>query len=117
MEYFEEGTEPTESCDIHYQGDICAYDNLPASADCPFKYYGTGTFALAEDEALIQGSTVITENPDGTQTVSTPVTSSHCQHDATFYANPDYETVLQQQQWEMNQNGITYTNNSDDDDD
>jgi penicillin-binding protein 1A len=116
MEYFEEGTEPTESCDIHYQGDICAYDHLPASADCPFKYYGTGTFALAEEEALISGSTVITENEDGTQTVTTPVTRSRCQHDASFFANPDYESVLQQQQWEMNQNGTVYSYEDDNND-
>lgn len=115
-EYFEEGTEPTESCDIHYQGNICAYDNLPASAECPFWYYGTGTFPLAEDEALIEGSTVITENADGTQTVNTPQTRSRCQHDAAFFANPDYETVLNQQQWEMNQRGVTVPNNNDDDD-
>lgn len=116
-EYFEEGTEPTESCDIHYQGNICAYDNLPASAECPFWYYGTGTFPLAEDEALIEGSTVITENADGTQTVITPQTRSRCQHDAAFFANPDYEAVLNQQQWEMNQRGISVPNNNDDDDD
>ncbi|MCD7836730.1 MAG: transglycosylase domain-containing protein [Lachnospiraceae bacterium] len=116
LEYFEEGTEPTESCDIHYEGYICAYDNMPASAECPFAYYGTGTFPLAEDEALIDGSTVITENADGTTTVTTPVTSSHCQHDASFFANPDYETVLNQQQWEMNQNGITLPGDDDSDD-
>lgn len=116
-EYFEEGTEPTESCDIHYQGNICAYDNLPASAECPFWYYGTGTFPLAEDEALIEGSTVITENADGTQTVITPQTRSRCQHDAAFFANPDYEAVLNQQQWEMNQRGVSVPNNNDDDDD
>lgn len=119
MEYFEEGTEPTESCDIHYQGNICAYDGLPASADCPFAYYGTGTFPLAEDAALIEGSTVITENADGTQTVITPLTRSRCQHDAAFYANPDYESIINQQQWEMNQRGIVipgYNDSSDDDD-
>lgn len=116
-EYFEEGTEPTESCDIHYQGNICAYDGLPASAECPFWYYGTGTFPLAEDEALIEGSTVITENADGTQTVITPQTRSRCQHDAAFFANPDYEAVLNQQQWEMNQRGVSVPNTDNDEDD
>jgi len=114
-EYFEEGTEPTESCDIHYQGNICAYDNLPASAECPFGYYGTGTFPLAEDEALIEGSTVIVENADGTQSVITPHTRSRCQHDAAFFANPDYEAVLNQQQWEMNQRGVAVPDNNTDD--
>ena len=101
-EYFAEGTEPTESCDVHYQGEICAYDGLPASPDCPFKYTGVATMPLVEDPALQQGSTVIINNPDGTQTVSTPNTRSQCQHDATFFANPDYESVINQQQAEIN---------------
>ena len=101
-EYFAEGTEPTESCDVHYQGEICAYDGLPASPDCPFKYTGVATMPLVEDPALQQGSTVIINNPDGTQTVSTPNTRTQCQHDATFFANPDYEAVINQQQAEIN---------------
>ena len=102
-EYFAEGTVPTESCDVHYQGNICAYDGLPASPDCPFQYSGIATLPLVEDPALEQGSTTIIENPDGTQTVSVPVTSNHCQHDAMFFANPDYEAIINGQQWEMEQ--------------
>lgn len=102
-EYFAEGTVPTESCDIHYEGDICAYDGLPASPDCPFKYYGVTTGPLVEDPSLISGSTMIIENPDGTQTIVNPVTSNHCQHDAAFYANPDYESILGGQRWELDQ--------------
>ncbi len=101
-EYFAEGTEPTESCDVHYQGEICAYDGLPASPDCPFKYAGVATMPLVEDPALQQGSTVIVNNPDGTQTVITPNTRSQCEHDAAFFANPDYEAVINQQQAEIN---------------
>lgn len=107
-EYFAEGTEPTESCTIHYEGNICAYDNLPASPECPFAYYGVATYPLAEDPALINGSTTIIENPDGTQTINTPArTSERCQHDSLFYANPDYEAILSSQQWELNQRGWT----------
>ena len=102
-EYFAEGTVPTESCDIHYQGDICAYDNLPASYDCPFKVYGIAEMPLVEDASLISGSTIITENADGTTTVTTPVTSRQCQHNAEFFANPDYESVLSSQRWEIDQ--------------
>ena len=36
------------------------------------------------------------------ETVSTPNTRSQCQHDATFFANPDYESVINQQQAEIN---------------
>ncbi|MBR4671279.1 MAG: transglycosylase domain-containing protein [Butyrivibrio sp.] len=39
-ELFVEGTEPTETCDVHYQGEICAFDGRPASEWCPFKTQG-----------------------------------------------------------------------------
>ena len=97
-EYFAEGTVPVESCDIHYQGPICNYDQLPASPECPFKYDGILELPLVEHPSLVSGSTTITQNEDGTQTVTTPYTSTVCQHDAAFFANPDYETILQQQQ-------------------
>ncbi len=102
-EYFEDGTVPTDYCDIHYQGDICEYDQLPACADCPFRYYGTLELPLLEDPALIAGSTTIVINPDGTQTVIQPRTTNQCQHDAAFFANPDYEAILSSQQWEIEQ--------------
>lgn len=102
-EYFADGTVPTESCDIHYQGEICNYDQLPAAPDCEFKYFGTMERPFVEDSSLLSGSQTITQNPDGTQTVNTPNTSTHCQHDAAFYANPDYEAILNQQRWEIEQ--------------
>lgn len=102
-EYFAEGTVPIESCNIHYEGEICNYDWLPASPECPFKVYGQTTLPLVEDASLISGSTTIVTNPDGTQTLVAPVTSDHCQHDATFFANPDYEAILNSQQLEINQ--------------
>lgn len=111
-EYFAEGTEPTESCDIHYEGELCAYDHLPASPECPFKTYGRAQLPLVEDASLISGSTMVTENPDGTLTYVTPPTNSHCQHDASFFANPDYESILNNQQWEMNQNGVSFGDDS-----
>lgn len=40
-EYFAEGTEPTESCDVHYSGWLCQYTHQIASDLCPFKYWGT----------------------------------------------------------------------------
>lgn len=102
-EYFAEGTVPTESCNVHFVGDICNYDGLPASPDCPFKYFGITELPLIEDASLEQGSTMIIENPDGTQTIQKPVTASQCQHDAMFYANPDYETIIGGQRWELDQ--------------
>ncbi|MCM1540584.1 MAG: transglycosylase domain-containing protein [Blautia sp.] len=114
-ELFAEGTEPTTTCTIHYQGDICAYQGIPASPECPFKYTGVATFPLAEDPALISGSTTIIENPDGTQTVNTPSrTSERCQHDATFYANPEWESIIAGQQWELEQRGWAAQNEEED---
>ena len=55
-EYFEKGTEPTESCDVHYAGLICSYDNLAASDGCPFCTEGIATFVPVENEALHAGS-------------------------------------------------------------
>lgn len=102
-ELFAEGTEPIESCNVHYEGDICNYDWLPACAECPFKVYGRTTLPLLEDASLISGSTIITENPDGTTSVTMPPTSDHCQHDALFFTNPEYEAIINAQQWEINQ--------------
>jgi len=106
-EYFAQGTEPTESCTIHYEGDICAYDGLPASAECPFKTYGVATYPLAEDPALVSGSTTIIQNPDGTQTVNAPTrTSERCQHNSEFFNNPLWADIISAQQTELDQRGV-----------
>lgn len=105
-EYFAEGTEPTDLCDIHYQGRICSYCGLIATQECPFAYDGIATLALPEHPSLLEGSTTIIDNPDGTQSVVAPNTSNVCPHDATFFMNPDYETILNQQQWEINQRNV-----------
>lgn len=105
-EYFAEGTEPTELCDIHYQGRICSYCGLIATQECPFAYDGIATLALPEHPSLLEGSTTIIDNPDGTQSVVAPNTSNVCPHDAMFFMNPDYETILNQQQWEINQRNV-----------
>jgi len=102
MEDFAEGTVPFQRCTIHYEGDVCDYDHLPATPDCPFKVYSTTTVPLVEDASLIQGSTII--SADGTMSV--PATSTHCQHDASFFANPDYEEIENQQRYEIDQRRI-----------
>lgn len=100
-EYFAEGTIPTEICDVHYSGLICEYDQLPASAECPFSYPGVTTQLPAEDASLAQGSTMSTTLPDGTVTFTNPNAQNTCQHDANFFLNPDYETILNQQRYEI----------------
>ena len=107
-EYFAEGTVPTETCNVHYAGDVCAYSNLPASVDCPFKLPGVLTLPLTEDPSLLAGSTTITQNPDGTITTNTPATSTTCPHNAEFYANPDYPNIIEQQRAELLQRGYNF---------
>lgn len=116
-EYFAEGTEPTELCDIHYQGRICHYCGLIAAPECPFAYDGIALLPLPEHPSLLTGSTIITENPDGTQTLTQPRTSNVCPHDALFFLNPDYETILNQHRWEIAQRDPNYFADDDDDDD
>ena len=101
-EIFADGTVPTENCDMHYSGIICAYDGLPATSECPFPTSGTCTLSHVEDESLLSGSTTIL--PDGT--VVEPQTTTHCQHDASFYANPDYEEIINAQEWEIQTRGM-----------
>lgn len=107
-EYFAEGTVPTAACDVHYAGDVCAYSNLPASVDCPFKLPGVLTLPLTEDPSLLAGSTTITQNPDGTVTTNTPPTTNTCPHNAEFYANPDYPGIIEQQRAELLQRGYNF---------
>lgn len=102
-EIFAEGTVPTESCNIHYEGNICAYDGLPATPQCPFPTYGRLERPLIEDPVLLSGSTMITTNPDGTQSITTPPTAEHCQHDEIFYADPNWPEIQTNQQLELEQ--------------
>lgn len=105
IEYFAEGTEPIESCDIHYQGEMCDFDQLPASPECPFKYVGIVELPLVEDPALLSGSTMVVTNPDGTQSVVGPAAVGRCQHNAEFFARPDWEAIINQQRdWINNRN-------------
>lgn len=100
-EYFAEGTVPTEACNVHIYGNICGYDNLPAADQCPFMYYGATEVIPAEDESLWQGSAVVSTELDplaaGTQENAN---KGHCQHDETFFAQPDWEYKLALQQAE-----------------
>lgn len=100
-EIFAEGTTPIESCSIHYEGNICNYDRLPATPLCPFQVYGRLERQLIEDPALISGSTLITENPDGTLNITAPPTAEYCQHNDEFYANPDWQSIEISQQLEI----------------
>ena len=110
-EYFAEGTVPTESCNVHYQGMVCPYSNLPASEPCPFQVPGVLTMLPPEDVSLQQGSgTIPTEtisqeitNEDGTtSTITVPQAPTNaCIHTWEYMAQPEIEAILEQQRGEM----------------
>ncbi len=110
-EYFAEGTVPTESCNVHYQGFVCPYSNLPANDPCPFKVQGVLELTPPEDASLLQGSgTVPAEpitqevtNPDGTvSTITIPHANTNtCIHTFEYMAQPGIEGIIEQQRNEM----------------
>lgn len=100
-ELFSADNIPTEYCDVHYAGRICGYDNLRATEYyCPFAYDGVCEMLPVEDESLWQGSTVIASELDplnaGT-VIQEAVTSGYCHHDEAFFAQPDWEAKLAQE--------------------
>lgn len=102
-EYFTEDTIPYELCDVHYYGNICAYDNQPACEGCPFTYWGVCERVPVENEALWQGTRVISSELDPllgttTTTVSDNTHTGYCQHDTSFYNTWGWEYTLADQQ-------------------
>lgn len=102
-EYFTEETIPLEPCNVHYYGNICAYDNQPACDGCPFTYWGVCERVPVEDPALWQGTNVITVTEDPvlgttTTTVSNNTHTGYCQHDSSFYNTWGWEQTLAEQQ-------------------
>lgn len=107
-EYFAEGTVPTDSCDVHYSGQICQYSLLPAREFCPFKVEGVLELTPVEDASLQSGSPSATTqvvNEDGTVSeVPVPAqTTNLCPHDEVFFATPGYEEQINAQRAEINQ--------------
>ncbi len=93
VEYFTPDTLPTEACDVHYQGIVCAYSQVPASEGCPFATTGVLSM-LPENERILTGMV----NGDGT-------TQNTCPHDAVFMASPDAEAIIAQQRLELELKG------------
>lgn len=103
-EYFAEGTVPTATCDVHYQGLICQYYNVPANELCPFTV--GGVLEIPPDNLTPKTETTVkTEvvNPDGSiSTVETPVVVQQtCPHNAEFFATPGWEATVEQQRNEI----------------
>ena len=113
-EYFAEGTTPSETCDVHYSGQICTYSNLPACEGCPFKVEGVMELTPVEDVSLQSGSGSAQpapqpeQPPEGTVaedgTIIPPAPQMNlCPHNAEFFANPDWEAVVNNQRVELDQ--------------
>ena len=101
-EYFEEGTVPTESCDIHFAGNICQLDQLPASESCPFQASGVFELPYQEPAALQPycGDGVVA-NPAYTATTdeygNTVMVQNHCHHTPEFMAQENIQDILHQE--------------------
>ncbi|MBQ7956133.1 MAG: transglycosylase domain-containing protein [Lachnospiraceae bacterium] len=107
-EYFDEATVPTELCNVHYAGNLCLYTMLVACENCPFSHPGITELPLIEDPSLIDGSTIITENPDGTISTTVPPTTFMCPHDAMFFLQPNAYAILEIQRQELAARGFNF---------
>ena len=108
-EYFAEGTVPTETCDVHYQGMICQYSNpqLPACETCPFKVEGVLEMIPNEEgaaaDATLPPITQEVTNEDGSvSTITIPQSQTHyCIHNAEYMSQPGIEAIIEQQRQEI----------------
>ena len=106
-EYFADGTVPTEYCDVHYTGAVCAYENLPASDACPFKVEGVVELPLPEAPAVAKGSAAI--QPDGSVAVVEQIGIvgedgvRRCSHIDPFadYGDPNFVNTINQEQMQV----------------
>lgn len=102
-EYFEEGTVPSESCNVHYAGNMCAIDGLPATEGCPCKT--TGVFELIPEVPAALQSGFVNYTP--TNSAYTTVTDENgnvttilnqCHHTPEFMAQPGIEGIIAAEQ-------------------
>ncbi len=107
-EYFAEGTVPTTSCNVHYQGSLCNYTHQAACATCPFKVEGVFELTPPEDSSLQSGSATLgtaqapTVSADGATTVggqadpaATAASSvTYCPHNEAFMADPNSSAII-----------------------
>ena len=121
-EYFEQGTVPTDHCNVHYQGALCSYSGQPACTNCPFKTEGIFELTPPEHPSLLQGASgipandftgpTITQNADGSTTVGGTVnpdgtitepviTQNYCPHTDAFMADPNKDAMISQHWAEM----------------
>lgn len=97
-EYFAEGSIPTDTCNVHYSGNICVQSGQPATDLCPFKVPGVVTLRPPENLSLRSGGTTSYSKVNG-----------NCPHNADFFADPNYRMVLEQQAAELMQQGYVFS--------
>ncbi|MCR5502398.1 MAG: transglycosylase domain-containing protein [Lachnospiraceae bacterium] len=100
-EYFAEGTVPTETCDVHYQGAVCQYEGLPAQDTCPFKV--EGVIEVLPDNVLMSGDAnagnlAANVTPEEGEE-NTPMRK--CIHDPLFMAQPNIDAIIELERQEM----------------
>ncbi len=112
-EYFAQGTVPTDSCNVHYQGGLCNYTHQAACATCPFRVEGIFELTPPEPASLQRGSATLSSSPvtvttaDGTTVVGSasaegtdpnaqPANSSitYCPHNEAFMADPNSQAII-----------------------
>ena len=94
-EYFENGTVPTDSCNVHIYQTICNYSGLAATDLCPFKVQQVVTVVPEEPDILKQSAGSSTD----TSTVVDPTVL--CPHNESFFAQPNAQEILVQQNQEI----------------
>ena len=104
-EYFEEGTVPTESCDVHYGGTICALDGLPATEQCPFKAQGVFELTPEVPPALQSGFVNYTPGNSAYTTTTnengeTVMVLNQCRHTPEYMQQEGIEGIIQGE-WQL----------------
>lgn len=81
-EYFAKGTVPTDTCNVHYQGQVCAATGKAALPTCPFQV--PGVLEIPPDE---EGNSAIT----------------YCEHTPEYFTNPANAANIAAQQQQIQQ--------------
>lgn len=74
-EYFAEGTVPTETCDVHFSGMVCAATGLAATTTCPYQVPGVIEIAPSDD--------------------GSPGATKYCPHTTDYFTNPANAASIQ----------------------
>ncbi len=98
-EYFEEGTVPSESCDVHYAGTMCALDGVPACETCPFK--AAGVFELTPEVPAALQSGFVNYSPSNSayttttdENGNTVTVLKQCRHTPEYMTQENAEAII-----------------------